>query len=181
MEDHPHSGCVSITHADGPYHCRCPDCLSKCDQGSLVFLGQEQIIRTNCTVDFANRVAERFCERWPDRLLQILRHHQTIPPPAVPVHPNVMVKLACSPHGFVAFSRPLEDPAGNHWVFQRAIEGWAEKGVPLAYYGYNPHSTFAHARSRRGDVSTRTSAGCTARASWAPSSRARAPCGASTA
>ena len=172
---------MSITHADGPYHCRCPDCLSKCDQGSLVFLGQEQIIRTNCTVDFANRVAERFCERWPDRLLQILRHHQTIPPPAVPVHPNVMVKLACSPHGFVAFSRPLEDPAGNHWVFQRAIEGWAEKGVPLAYYGYNPHSTFAHARSRRGDVSTRTSAGCTARASWAPSSRARAPCGASTA
>ena len=145
MEDHPDSGFVSITHADGPYHCRCPVCLSKCDQGSLVFLGQEQIIRTNCTVDFANRVAERFCERWPDRSLQILGHHQTIPPPTVPVHPNVMVKLACSPHGFVSFNRPLEDPAGNHWVFQRAIEGWTELGVPLAYYGYNPHSTFAHA------------------------------------
>ena len=145
MEDHPDSGFVSITQADGPYHCRCPVCLPKCDQGSLVFLGEEQIIRTNCTVDFANRVAERFCERWPDRLLQILGHHQTIPPPTVPVHPNVMVKLACSPHGFVAFNRPLEEPAGNHWVFHRAIEGWAELGVPLAYYGYNPHSTFAHA------------------------------------
>ena len=42
-------------------------------------------------------------------------------------------------------SRPLEDPAGNHWVFHRAIEDRAEKGVPLSYYGYNPHSTFAHA------------------------------------
>ncbi len=145
MDRHPDSGFVSIAHADGPYHCRCPACLSKCDQGSLVFLGREQIIRTNCTVAHANRVAERFCERWPDRSLLILGHHQTIPPPTVPVHPNVMVKLACSPHGFVSFNRSLEDPAGNHWVFQRAVEGWAELGVPLAYYGYNPHSSFAHA------------------------------------
>ena len=145
MERDPDSGFVSITHADGPYHCRCPVCLSKCDQGSLVFLGEEQIIRTNCTVDFANRVAERFCERWPDRSLQIVGHHQTIPPPSIPVHPNVMVKLCCSPHGFVSFNRPLSDPSGNHWILQRAVEGWAATGTPLTYYGYNPHSSFAHA------------------------------------
>ena len=145
MERNPDAGFVSISQADGQFHCRCPACLSKCNQGSLVFLGEEQIIRTDCMVDFANRVAERFCERWPDRNLMILGHHQTIPPPTIAVHPNVMVKLACSPHGFVSFNRPLEDPAGNHFIFQRAVEGWAGTGTPLAYYGYNPHSSFAHA------------------------------------
>jgi hypothetical protein len=145
MERNPDAGFVSISQADGQFHCRCPACLSKCNQGSLVFLGEEQIIRTDCMVDFANRVAERFCERWPDRNLMILGHHQTIPPPTIAVHPNVMVKLACSPHGFVSFNRPLEDPAGNHFIFQRAVEGWAATGTPLAYYGYNPHSSFAHA------------------------------------
>ncbi len=145
MERDPDAGFVSISQADGQFHCRCPACLSKCNQGSLVFLGEEQIIRTDCMVDFANRVAERFCERWPDGNLMILGHHQTIPPPTIAVHPNVMVKLACSPHGFVSFNRPLEDPAGNSWIFQRAVEGWAATGTPLAYYGYNPHSTFAHA------------------------------------
>ena len=145
MERDPDAGFVSISQADGQFHCRCPACLSKCNQGSLVFLGEEQIIRTDCMVDFANRVAERFCERWPDRNLMILGHHQTIPPPTIAVHPNVMIKLACSPHGFVSFNRPLEDPAGNNWIFQRAVEGWAATGTSLAYYGYNPHSTFAHA------------------------------------
>ena len=145
MERDPDAGFVSISQADGQFHCRCPACLSKCNQGSLVFLGEEQIIRTDCMVEFANRVAERFCERWPDRNLMILGHHQTIPPPTIAVHPNVMVKLACSPHGFVSFNRPLEDPAGNHFIFQRAVEGWAATGTPLAYYGYNPHSSFAHA------------------------------------
>ena len=145
MERDPDAGFVSISQADGQFHCRCPACLSKCNQGSLVFLGEEQIIRTHCMVEFANRVAERFCERWPDRYLMILGHHQTIPPPTIDVHPNVMIKLACSPHGFVSFNRPLEDPAGNHFIFQRAVEGWAATGTPLAYYGYNPHSSFAHA------------------------------------
>ena len=145
MERDPGAGFVSIAQADGPYHCRCPACLSKCNQGSLVFLGQEHLIRTDCMVDFSNRVAERFCERWPDRNLQFLGHHQTIPPPTIDVHPNVMIKLACSPHGFVSFNRPLEDSAGNNWIFQRAVEGWAATETPLSYYGYNPHSTFAHA------------------------------------
>ncbi len=145
MERDPDAGFVSISQADGQFHCRCPACLSKCNQGSLVFLGEEQIIRTDCMVDFANRVAERFCGSWPDRNLMILGHHQTIPPPTIAVHPNVMVKLACSPHGFVSFNRPLEDASGNHWILQRAVEGWAATGTPLTYYGYNPHSSFAHA------------------------------------
>lgn len=145
MERDPGAGFVSIAQADGPYHCRCPACLSKCKQGTLVFLGQEHLIRTDCMVDFANRVAERFCERWPDRNVQFLGHHQTIPPTTIAVHPNVMIKLACSPHGFASFNRPLEDAAGNNWIFQRAVEGWAATETPLSYYGYNPHSTFAHA------------------------------------
>ncbi len=68
VERNPEAAFVSITQSDGRRFCQCPDCLTTCDQGtmSLGRLG-DALIRTNYLIEYANRVAERFCQKWPDR------------------------------------------------------------------------------------------------------------------
>ncbi len=143
MERNPESAFVSITQSDGLRYCRCPDCLVKCDQGTAVLTGGEHLVRTNYIIDYANRVAERFCEKWPDRQVYVLAYHTTMSAPTVPVHPNVMVQMVHSRHTHCAFNRPLADPAGNHQALHETVAEWSVMGTPLSFYDYNPHSTFA--------------------------------------
>jgi hypothetical protein len=56
-----------------------------------------------------------------------------------------MVQMVHSRHTHCAFNRPLDDPSGNHQVLHETVEAWFATGTPLAFYDYNPHSTFAHA------------------------------------
>ena len=46
------------------------------------------LVRSNYLVDYANRVAERFCKKWPDRYVDILAYHTGMPPPTVPYIPT---------------------------------------------------------------------------------------------
>lgn len=146
MERNPEAVFVSVTQADGIRHCHCPKCLAKCDQGTMGLRENEVLlVRTDYLMDYANRVAERFCEKWPDRYVYVLAYHTTMPPPSIPVHPNVMVQVVHSRHTHCAFNRPLADPAGNHRALHEAVEGWEASGARLGFYDYNPHSTFAQA------------------------------------
>ncbi len=145
MERNPEAGLVSITQADGIDCCQCPACLANCDQGNMRFMDEEYLIRTNDVIRYANRVAERFCETWPDRYVYVLAYFLTMPPPTIPVHPNVLVQVTHSLGDHCVFNRPLSDPVGNHRLLHDDIKGWEDSGAKLWFYDYNPVSSMAQA------------------------------------
>lgn len=145
MARNPEAGLVSITQADGIDYCMCPECLANCDQGNMRFMGEEYVIRTNDVIRYANRVAEGFCETWPDRYVYVLAYFLTMPPPTIPVHPNVLVQATHSLGDHCVFNRPLSDPVGNHRLLHEALKGWEDSGAKLWFYDYNPVSSMAQA------------------------------------
>ena len=139
MERDPGAAFVSISQSDGAGFCQCPECLAKCGPGTSDVLGAERPVRTNQMIDYANRVAERFSEVWPDRYVYVLGYHLSLPPPSIPVHPNVMVQLV-----HYRPNRTLADDSSEELrEFHGIAEGWRATGAPLAFYTYNPSSAFA--------------------------------------
>ena len=104
-------------------------------------------------LNYANEVADRVAEVYPDKLIEMYAYGYTLrPPQREKVHKNVFIKYAnlgnrgSGPLG-LSLMEPNEDTLGAapkryRWADWRAqLEGWKKAGATLAYYNY---LEFAH-------------------------------------
>lgn len=111
----PDADSVSVDPSDGGHWCECQDCKAVGEPSDLAVL-------------LANTVAEAVREKLgPNRHVGLYAYNYHSPPPAIEVHPQVVVSVAT---GFIKGGLPIET----------IIEGWAEKGATLGireYYSVN--------------------------------------------
>ncbi|MDD4124644.1 MAG: DUF4838 domain-containing protein [Eubacteriales bacterium] len=96
FNEHPDLVSMTIAANDGwdEHFCECEKCQS---------LGNV----SDCMVYFANNVARRLAEVYPDRSLQIYSYHMTYEPPEndVPLEPNVEIMFCCE----TSMTKPLAE------------------------------------------------------------------------
>jgi len=109
FKQNPSSFCVSVEPSDGYGWCECDACKA---------LGSP----SDRAVLLANTVAAALEKDYPDKYVGMLAYNMHAPPPAIPVHPRVVVSVATQLSGNV----PVED----------RLQGWGAKAKTLGIYDY---------------------------------------------
>jgi hypothetical protein len=137
----PNCRIISISPNDGRSWCECDRCLAldkrlcggrTTKQG----LAAEQPFRGDRVFWFANEVARRVAEKYPDRLLLVLAYiNYAEPPDTIKPLPNVVPYL-CH-YAPADYSRAIHDPASEaNAQFDEILRRWAPRAPHLLFYSY---------------------------------------------
>jgi len=93
---------------------------------------------TDRTLNFVNYIAERVCQVYPDKLIELQAYgYNRLPPAREKVHPNVLIKYANGGGNPVGQSLLLNKRYTGHQVHREHLEGWlAAETKHLVYYNY---------------------------------------------
>ena len=137
----PHCRILSISPNDGRSWCECEQCLAldrKLCGGRTTRQGlaAEQPFLGDRVFWFANEVAGRVAEEYPDRLLLVLAYvNYAEPPDTVRPLPNVVPYL-CH-YAPADYSRAIRDPGSEaNAQFDDLLRRWAKQAPHLLFYSY---------------------------------------------
>ena len=94
---------------------------------------------TDRYVHFANEIAARVAEVYPEKQILIQAYSYTLRPPVRErVHPNVTVRFAnLSRPGVGPLGKSILDVGDPMWaVWRRQLDGWTRAGAHLSHYNY---------------------------------------------
>ena len=120
---------VSVDPSDGGGWCECPKCKAL---GSV----------SDRAITLANEVAAAVNEKYPGKLVGIYAYNFHSPPPAIKVHPNVIVSVATA---FIKGGLAVDE----------LMAGWAKQGATLGvreYYSVNTWDRDQPGHARGGNL-----------------------------
>ncbi|MHB0934822.1 MAG: DUF4838 domain-containing protein [Armatimonadota bacterium] len=125
----PAADSTSLDPSDGGGWCECDDCKA---MGSV----------SDRVVTLANEAVEAVNKQYPGKVIGIYAYNQHSPPPAIKVHPNVVVSVATA---FIS----------GGFTVDELLDGWSAKGATVGmreYYNVNTWSRDMPGSPRGGNL-----------------------------
>lgn len=128
FKEKPDVRVADISPNDGDGWCECADCKA---------LDKKPGVLSDRIMRFANEVAEKVAEKYPDHYLRILAYQEYIKPPEnMKIHPNIIVLYAYSAAD--SYRKNFNDEQLSF------IKGWAECAKNIWIYEYFVSECWSH-------------------------------------
>jgi hypothetical protein len=146
FKENPTARAYPLNPMDAPsFWCECDDCKAL-DRPGLEWPADRSKrptpgIMTDRALNYANAVAERVSQVFPDKFIEMYAYSITLAPPTreKKVHKNVFIKYAnlSGGRGTGPLGRSLLDPDVPIWnEWRETLDGWKKAGAMMAWYSY---------------------------------------------